>query len=229
MAEFWLGDSNGPMGDVGAFMASELRVDRADLAGHIRQLEGTRVLVAIVGAPGAGKSRLARELAEALNAKAPGSAAILPMDGFHRDNDWLDARGLRSVKGAPETFDVEGFSACLAALKAAQTDTPVPTFNRDIDAVVPSGDTLPASARYILVEGNYLLLTRPPWRDLIVHFDLSIRLAVPEAELRRRLIGRWQHLGLSEAEITRKVEENDLPNGRLIRAENRAADLVVAD
>lgn len=229
MAEFWLGDSNGPMGDVGAFMESELRVDRADLASHIRQLEGGRVLVALVGAPGAGKSRLARELAEALNAKAPGSAAILPMDGFHRDNDWLDARGLRAVKGAPETFDVEGFSACLAVVKTAQGDTPVPTFNRDLDAVVPGGDTIPAAARYILVEGNYLLLTRAPWRDLALHFDLSIRLAVPEAELRRRLINRWREQGLAEAEVLRKVEENDLPNGRLIRAENRAADLVVAD
>lgn len=229
MAEFWLGDSNGPMGDVGAFMESELRVDRADLAGHLRQLDGARVLVALVGAPGAGKSRLARELADALNAKAPGSAAILPMDGFHRDNDWLNARGLRAVKGAPETFDVEGFSACLATVKAAQTDTPVPTFNREIDAVVPGGDTIPAAARFILVEGNYLLLTRAPWRDLALHFDLSVRLAVPEAELRRRLIRRWQQQGLSEAEVTRKVEENDLPNGRLIRAENRAADLVVAD
>ena len=69
--EFWLGDSNGPMGDVGAFMDSELRVDRADLAGHLLQLEAPRNLIAIVGAPGAGKSRLAGELAEALNAPGP--------------------------------------------------------------------------------------------------------------------------------------------------------------
>ena len=100
MAEFWLGDSNGPMGDVGAFMDSELRVDRADLAAHIRQLDGPRNLIAIAGAPGAGKSHLAAELAAALNAATPGSAAVLPMDGFHLSNDVLETRGLlREVTG----------------------------------------------------------------------------------------------------------------------------------
>ncbi|SOB99039.1 hypothetical protein [Rhodobacter maris] len=226
MAEFWLGDSNGPMGDVGAFMASELRVDRADLAGHIGQLGPGRVLVAIVGAPGSGKSRLARELAEALNAKAPGMAAVLPMDGFHRDNDWLEAHRLRAVKGAPETFDVEALLACLCAVKTASEDLPVPSFDRAADEVVPGGATIPAGARVVLVEGNYLLLTRAPWRDLFPLFDLSIRIAVPEATLRARLMNRWA--SLPEAEARRRTEENDLPNGRLLAQENRAADLVIA-
>ncbi len=227
MAEFWLGDSNGPMGDVGAFMDSELRVDRADLAGHLRQLGDGRLLVAIVGAPGAGKSRLAAELAQALNSRSPGAAAILPMDGFHRDNGWLDAQGLRAVKGAPETFDVAALRACLERVKQAGDDCTVPVFDRAADAVVPAGATIAATARFILVEGNYLLLTRAPWRALYPLFDLSIRLAVPEAELRRRLMARWA--GLPAAEARRRTEENDLPNGRLIRAEGRAADLVVAD
>ena len=48
----WLGDGDGPMGDHGAFMDSELQVPRADLAAHIRQLEGPRNLIALVGAPG---------------------------------------------------------------------------------------------------------------------------------------------------------------------------------
>ena len=225
MAEFWLGDGNGPMGDVGAFMASELRVDRADLASHIRQLDGPRVLVALVGAPGSGKSHLAAELAQKLNAARPGSAAILPMDGFHHSNDWLDAQGLRAVKGAPETFDVAGFHACLSRVKQAGRDCPVPVFDRASDAVVPEGATIPAATRFILVEGNYLLLTRPGWRDLAPLFDLSLRLAVPEATLRARLMARWSDL--PKAEAIRRTEENDLPNGRIIGAENRAADLVV--
>lgn len=223
----WLGDSNGPMGDVGAFMHSELRVDRADLPGHIRQLEGRRVLVALVGAPGAGKSRLAAELAQALNAQTPGSTAILPMDGFHRDNGWLDAQGLRARKGAAETFDVEGLAACLGRVRAAQGDIAVPGFDRAADAVVPGAMTIPAACRVVLVEGNYLLLTRPLWRDLYPLFDLSIRLAVAEPVLRARLMARWAHL--PEAEARRRTEENDLPNGRVILAENRAADLRVAD
>lgn len=225
----WLGDSDGPMGDHGAFMRSELRVPRADLAAHIRQLDGPRNLIAIVGAPGAGKSHLAEELAEALNAHAPGSAAILPMDGFHLSNEELDARGLRHVKGAPETFDVEGVFALLSQLKTTPGAIPVPTFDREADRVVPDGATIPEAARYILVEGNYLLLTRPGWRDLYPLFDLSIRLDVSEEELRARLTRRWENLDLPAVEVTRRVEQNDLPNGRTMLRENRGADFVTSD
>ena len=225
--EFWLGDSNGPMGDVGAFMDSELRVDRADLAGHLLQLDAPRTLIAIVGAPGAGKSRLAGELAEALNARAPNSAAILAMDGFHLDNAVLEARLMRHIKGAPETFDIAGLHAQVLALKHAEHDHPIPVFDRGADAVVPAGAVVPGRARFVLIEGYYLLLARPGWRELAPLFDLSIRIAVPEAELRRRLRARWQ--GLPEAEALRRIEENDLPNGRMLRRESRAADLVITD
>ena len=225
MAEFWLGDSDGPMGDVGAFMASELRVDRADLAGHIRQLEAPRNLIAIVGAPASGKSHLAAELATALNAAEAGSAAVLAMDGFHRPNDWLAAQGLSGRKGAPESFDLAALAACLAQVKAAQGDVSVPEFDRQADVVVPAGAVIPAATRFVLIEGNYLLLTRPGWIDLAPLFDLTIRLAVPEEVLRARLLARWADL--PEDEARRRVEENDLPNGRLLARENRAADFRV--
>ncbi|WP_417807391.1 AAA family ATPase [Thioclava sp.] len=221
----WLGDSDGPMGDHGAFMHPELRVPRADLAAHIRQLDGARNLIAIVGAPGSGKSHLARELAAALGS----DAAIVAMDGFHRDNDWLDAYDLRAIKGAPQTFDTEGLATLLAQLKTAQTDTPVPVFDRDLDGVVEGGATVPATARFVLVEGNYLLLTQPGWRDFFPLFYLSIRIDTPEATLRERLVQRWQDVGLDPAEITCRVEENDLPNGRVIAREGRPADLVIRD
>ena len=32
-----------------------------------------------------------------------------------------------------------------------------------------------------------------------------------------RLRARWEGLGLTESEIIAKLEENDLPNGRLVR------------
>ncbi|HEY0213920.1 MAG TPA: nucleoside/nucleotide kinase family protein [Paenirhodobacter sp.] len=223
--EIWLGDSNGPMGDVGAFMDSELRVDRADLAGHIRQLDGTRNLIAVVGAPGSGNSRLAQEICAALNGHTPGIAAILGMDGFHLDNETLDARQMRNIKGAPETFDVTGLSSVINQLRVTRADVPVPVFDRARDAVIPAAETIPATTRFVLIEGNYLLLTRPGWRDLFPLFDLSIRLDVPEDELRRRLLRRWRDL--PDAVAARKVTENDLPNGRILRTESRAADLVV--
>ncbi|HEY0275354.1 MAG TPA: hypothetical protein VGC31_04705 [Paenirhodobacter sp.] len=223
--EVWLGDSNGPMGDVGAFMDSELRVDRADLPGHIRQLDGARNLIAIVGAPGSGKSRLAQEICAALNEHTPGCAAVVAMDGFHLDNETLDACAMRHIKGAPETFDVMGLIDIVQRIRVATGDIAVPTFNRTSDCVIPVGAVVPQATRFVLIEGNYLLLTRPGWRDLFPLFDLSIRIDVALDELRRRLMRRWRHL--PKAEARRKVEENDMPNGRMVRAESRAADLVI--
>lgn len=225
----WLGDSNGPMGDHGAFMEPELRLPRAELAGQIRALGDGRLLIAIVGAPGSGKSTIAHALAAELNALEDGSAAIVAMDGFHLPNAALDQAGLRNIKGAPETFDVEGLSSLLSALKSAAQDCRVPTFDRDLDAVVEGGATVPAKARYLLVEGNYLLLTRAPWRDLYPLFDLSIRIDVPPEELRRRLTARWQGQNLPPEEVRRRVEENDMPNGLVTVRENRGADFVIRD
>jgi hypothetical protein len=47
---------------------------------------------------------------------------------------------------------------------------------------------------------------------------------VAEHVLRARLRGRWERLGLGEAEIVAKLEDNDLPNGRWVRDGSIPAD-----
>lgn len=220
---------DGPMGDVGATMPGELRVLRGDLAGHIESLPPPRAITAIVGAPGSGKSRLAADVAAELNARRAGSAMVVPMDGFHFDDAILEARGLRPRKGAPETFDVAGLLALIGRLHAIEPETAIPVFDRALELSRASAAIVPATVRHILLEGNYLLLTDAPWRELAQHFDLSIRLNVPEDVLKARLTRRWEKLGIAQDEIIRRVEENDLPNGRFLRTSARAADLVVSD
>ena len=75
-----------------------------------------RSITAVCGPPGAGKSTLSDELAARLNETDPGSAAVFPMDGYHYDDLILNARGWRSRKGAPHTFDVGGFRHMLMRL-----------------------------------------------------------------------------------------------------------------
>ena len=50
---------------------------------------------------------------------------------------------------------------------------------------------------------------------------------MPEAELARRLRARWEGYGLTEAEIRRKLEDNDLPNARLVMSGKARADRVI--
>ncbi|MEX1336333.1 MAG: nucleoside/nucleotide kinase family protein, partial [Candidatus Limnocylindrales bacterium] len=71
--------------------------------------DGGRQVIAIAGAPASGKSTIASRLNDRLNEVAPGSTALLPMDGYHFDDEMLVPRGWRPRKGAPHTFDVGGY------------------------------------------------------------------------------------------------------------------------
>ncbi|WP_127902760.1 nucleoside/nucleotide kinase family protein [Solirhodobacter olei] len=191
---------------------------------------GRRRIVAIAGAPGSGKSHVAEALVEAVNARVPGRAAVLPMDGYHFDDAVLEARGSRARKGAPDTFDVGGFAAMLVRLRGnAEEEVAVPVFDRAIEIARAGARLIPRSVELIVAEGNYLLLDMPPWDRLDGLFDLTVRLDVPEAMLRQRLEARWQGYGLPPGVVRTKMEENDLPNGRLVRARSRPADLVLAN
>jgi fructokinase len=181
-----------------------------------------RVLIAIAGAPGAGKSTLAEALVDRLGPEA----ALVPMDGFHLDNAILDTRGRRFAKGSPDTFDVDGFDAVLQRLKAGG-EVIVPVFDRQIDVSRGSARVVPKGARIIVAEGNYLLLREAPWHRLAALWDLTVFLDVPLAELERRLIARWHHHGLSDADARRRAQDNDIPNARRVRDGSLAADIVI--
>src|SRR5882757_6401406 len=73
-------------------------------------IPGRRALLGLVGAPAAGKSTLARRLVTGVNERVGAdTAAYVPMDGFHLSNAQLDRLGRRDRKGAPDTFDVDGY------------------------------------------------------------------------------------------------------------------------
>lgn len=196
-----------------------------DLARAIADRGATRrCITAIAGPPGSGKSTLAVRLADRLNASDPGSAAVIPMDGFHFDDAVLRARGDLARKGAPHTFDVGGLRSLLARVR--RNDEPfvaVPVFDRELEIARAGARIIPRTTRHIVVEGNYLLLTSAPWCDL--SFDVSVFLPVPLAELERRLAERWSHLPPADARA--KLTDNDLPNAELVVSQSRTADFFI--
>lgn len=186
---------------------------------------GGRVIAALAGAPGSGKSTVAERLCDTLNAQIPGLAAVLPMDGYHYDDLHLVTAGLRPRKGAPETFDVGGLFHTLKRIRARDEDfVAVPVFDRDIEIARAGARMIPADVPVIIVEGNYLLLGQEPWSRLRPLFDVAVLVDVPEAVLRERLTARWQHYDLTPDEIAWKLDGNDLPNGRFVMAESRGED-----
>ncbi len=193
-----------------------------------RAAGGGRVIVALAGAPGSGKSTLADKLAGKLNARQPGLAAVLPMDGYHYDDLHLVPAGLRPRKGAPMTFDVGGLYHTRKRMRARDEDeVAVPVFDRKIEIARAGARLIPREVPVIVVEGNWLLLNQSPGDRLRPMFDVTVMVEVPEHVLRARLRGRWERLGLTEAEIIAKLEENDLPNGRWVRDGSVAAEHVI--
>lgn len=197
----------------------------AKIAGHPSQ---RRVVVAVAGAPGSGKSTFSDRLVAHLNQTTAGGAALLPMDGYHYDDAILIERNLRAVKGAPETFDVFGLFHMLERLRANREDEiAVPVFDRALEIARAGARIIPCAVRIVVVEGNYLLLRDEPWPRLQEMFDITVMLEAGEDVVRKRLMKRWLDHGFAAPEAAAKVEGNDLPNGRRVAADSRPADFVV--
>ena len=139
---------------------------------------GSRVIVAITGAPGAGKSTLAADLVSALP-----NAALLSMDGFHLPQARLVDLGRRERVGAPDTFDVDGFLDVLRALRRGSAAVVAPGFDREIEEPIPAAITISPSIRFVVVEGNYLLLDSGGWEAAAALFDVTVFVEV-EREVR---------------------------------------------
>ncbi|RLP27765.1 nucleoside triphosphate hydrolase [Mesorhizobium sp. YM1C-6-2] len=195
-------------------------------AAIFKRAAGTqRFIVAIAGPPGSGKSTLAERLHEVLPQE---KSVVVPMDGFHFDDAVLNDRGLRPRKGAPETFDYAGFAALLKRIRAAEPEIAIPVFDRSMELSRAGAAIVGSDVKFVLVEGNYLLLDEEPWSALAGLFDFSVFVDVQRPELERRLMERWRGHGKSDDDARAWIASNDLPNIERVLARRRNADLVVS-
>ena len=184
-----------------------------------------RFLVALAGPPAAGKSTVAEALAKALQDGSE-TATVIPMDGFHYDDAVLDRLGLRARKGSPPTFDAAGFKVLVERLKACEPDVAIPHFDRALELSRAAVELVSADIKFLVIEGNYLLLDEAPWSSLRPLFDMTIYLRVPLEELDRRLVARWDHFGRERQAARKWIDDNDLPNIRHVIDRSAAADVV---
>lgn len=244
----------------------------------LRQATETRqrMLVALAGVPGSGKSTVSDALLAELALRGVKDVAVVPMvsrdsmifdalkhshlqDGFHYTKKVLstfkDAENAFRRRGAPFTFDAEAFVELVATLK----NTPVATnFEPENPIFVPSFDhatkdpvadaiVVSSQARVIIVEGNYTLLNKKPWSDLAqsceeryVHLKPALTASLirdrwfvdcPLELVRDRLAKRHLAAGIEasmEAAVQR-AEENDIPNGAMIRSMLVKPDLIIVN
>ncbi|MFJ6198400.1 nucleoside/nucleotide kinase family protein [Micromonospora sp. NPDC092111] len=185
---------------------------------------GPRQLLGIAGAPGAGKSTLAERIVAAVGP----TARLVPMDGFHLAQAELERLGRANRKGAVDTFDANGYVSLLRRLRRLEpTAVYAPLFRRDLEEPVAGAVEVPPSVRLVVTEGNYLLLTEPPWDEVrqLLHEAWFVDL---DAELRlRRLVERHMAYGRSPDAAAAWAYGSDEANTAVVAGTADHADLVV--
>ena len=207
-------------------LSAERAVDTARALLDEALRSGSRRMLGIAGAPGAGKSTLAARLAEQLGTQA----VLVPMDGFHLADVALARLGRLARKGAPDTFDAGGYAALLQRLRTAQPqDAPVwaPMSERELEQPLAGAIEVRAEVPLVITEGNYLLLEDGPFAQVRAMLDACWFVEVPEELRHERLIARHERFGKPSPAARDWALGPDEDNARLVAATRDRADVVV--
>jgi type I pantothenate kinase len=197
-----------------------------DLGRELTALAAERVVAApgvfllgVTGGVAAGKSTLARFIADGLAEALPDlPVQIVATDGFLRPNHELAAAGLGHRKGFPESYDTAAFHAFLDAL-AAGRPAATPVYSHVSYDIVPGETRTLAAEGVVIVEGVNVLQTQQARFGLSLYVDAnpehakawylarldeiianepqSLIAQIPDLERRRRLIeAAWTGINL---------------------------------
>lgn len=201
----------------------------ADLVTTVVQLteHRARVLVGVVGAPGAGKSTLTAAVMTALHPQL--SAVVVPMDGFHLAKTELERLGRLDRKGAIDTFDGAGYVALLRRLREPGPDVVyAPEYVRgSLESSIGSAIPVAPEVQVVLTEGNYLLVDADPWRQVPGLLDATWYLDVDPQLRRRRLYERHLAHGKSPELASTFTFGSDETNAALVESTRDRATRVV--
>lgn len=174
----------------------------------------TRVVIGITGKPGSGKSTVTSKLKETI----PGErTVILSQDGYHLSNLQLESLGRSNFKGAPDTFDSEGFSKILFRVKSElKNNIYFPIFHREIEESISAEGLITEKTNVVLVEGNYLLFETHGWGEVAKHLDEIWYLQVDDDLRLSRLVARHVEFGKNPQVAVAWAHGSDEANARLI-------------
>ena len=184
----------------------------------------SRRIIGIAGCPGSGKSTLAAGLV----AEHPDTHVLVPMDGFHLAQRELCRLGRSDRKGAPDTFDVNGYVALLERIREHPDKTVyAPRFDRSIEEPIANALAVTSTCTTVITEGNYLLHDADGWERVRPLLDECWYVDCRYPTRIVRLISRHVEHGRSGSEAAAWVRNVDEPNARLIRSKMEHADVII--
>lgn len=189
------------------------------------QSKDTRIIIGLVGKPGAGKSTLSSYLLKKLQKE---TTALVPMDGFHLSNVQLNKLGRIDRKGAPDTFDSYGYVDLLRRIKTdTSNDIYFPIFHRDIEESIFAEGVIRPHTSLILTEGNYLLLESDGWSQVAQTLTESWFLDVDNDRRMARLVARHMKYGKSPGAAHAWANGSDERNAQLVERTRVKADVII--
>lgn len=189
---------------------------------ELKETSKPRVLIGVVGKPGAGKSTVTEKLKELLPAK---EARVLSQDGYHLSNSQLQELGRANRKGAPDTFDPRSFTELLKRVaQDSLNDIYFPIFHREIEESIAAEGVITPETKIVLVEGNYLLLDSHGWEGVATYLDEVWYLKIDDELRLKRLVARHIEFGKEPDFAHAWAHGTDEVNAKIIEATSRRAD-----
>lgn len=184
-----------------------------------------RVIIGLVGKPGTGKSTLASYLLKKLPKE---TTVLVPMDGFHLSNDQLKILGRTDRKGAPDTFDSNGYVELLQRIKTNKSDEIYfPIFHRDIEESIAAEGVVHPHTTLVLTEGNYLLVENDGWAGVADLLTESWFVDIDNDKRMARLVARHIKYGKSADAAHAWANGPDAKNAEIVETTRELADLII--
>jgi type I pantothenate kinase len=158
-------------------------------------------IIGVAGSVAVGKSTISRVL-QALLMRWPHHPRVdlITTDGFLLPNATLEARGLMSRKGFPESYDVRRLLRFLADLKAGHPEVRAPRYSHLTYDIVADDEIIVRQPDIVIVEGLNVLqapTTRAGVGEHLAvsdYFDFSIYVDADEEHIRSWYIDRFLSL-----------------------------------